>query len=709
MASYRLRNGRLSRTTLACNQLEDRVTPAVLDLTASVGSAGSFGPNGYTGLGVHEGTINNALFQQSLSNTSTGTGIFPAFVRIQHNGTERGYNYDAAGGINPQFDEHTDAPHNRLIQLGDVPVVTISGIAYRTFRLDLKESDGQTNELLSLDELRIFLTASSPVQNAYTDATNKITTADGAFAPIYDLDNPAGVDNPNTVEDESDNWILLDSTLSAGNGKGDMLALIPNSLFTGANSQYVTLYSRFGLHGSSVPGADTSASFEEWSYLTLDDGSGGLTSIVTLEGQKFQDHNGNGVQDPGDGGIAGWHISVWLDSNGDGVKTTDETRDIVTDAGGGWTYSEAVLNSVLADDGSVDGADGADWSASEVNQPGWTQTFGNAGYSGTFTAEDTVPGLDFGNFDNIDISGVKFYDFDADGVRDAGEPGINGWTFGIDTNGDTVPDVFATTAGDSAATGGTFSFTNLGPGTYTVYELNGLTGMWVATTSTTAGPFTASSGINVTTHDFGNIKLAATGGFTLGFWSNPNGKAILQANEGAWRTLLNGLNLRNANGTDFDVPTTGSFANAYAAFRTWILNATATNMSYMLSAQLAATTLDIAYKGLSASTLVYLPGLYGWTSNAQGSSLLTNLYTSGMWTTTGSNVVPLSEVIANANTLLGTNGSIPAGDGLRLYGEALKIVLDGTNNNLNIAFFGLGSWTDTNGNGVIDPGEGFGD
>ena len=48
--------------------------------------------------------------------------------------------------------------------------------------------------------------------------------------------------------------------------------------------------------------------------------------------------------------------------------------------------------------------------------------------------------------------------------------------------------------------------------------------------------------------------------------------------------LLAGLNLRNANGTDFN-PTT------YAAFRTWILAATATNMAYMLSAQLSAMDL----------------------------------------------------------------------------------------------------------------------
>jgi hypothetical protein len=39
-----------------------------------------------------------------------------------------------------------------------------------------------------------------------------------------------------------------------------MLLYIPNSLFTGANTQFVTLYSQFG-----TPGANPSnAGFEEW-------------------------------------------------------------------------------------------------------------------------------------------------------------------------------------------------------------------------------------------------------------------------------------------------------------------------------------------------------------------------------------------------------------------------------------------------------------
>ena len=61
------------------------------------------------------------------------------------------------------------------------------------------------------------------------------------------------------------------------------------------------------------------------------------------------------------------------------------------------------------------------------------------------------------------------------------------------------------------------------------------------------------------------------------------------------------LNLRNANGSHFN-PTT------YAQFKTWILNATATNMAYMLSAQLAAMKLNVLNGFVDGAAVIYAPG-----------------------------------------------------------------------------------------------------
>src|SRR6266480_1881080 len=53
--------------------------------------------------------------------------------------------------------------------------------------------------------------------------------------------------------------------------------------------------------------------------------------------------------------------------------------------------------------------------------------------------------------------------------------------------------------------------------------------------------------------------------------------------------VLNGLCLRNACGS------VQTFTGNYADFRKWLLGATATNMAYMLSAQLATLELDVKY------------------------------------------------------------------------------------------------------------------
>src|SRR5262249_17254785 len=109
---------------------------------------------------------------------------------------------------------------------------------------------------------------------------------------------------------------------------------------------------------------------------------------------------------------------------------------------------------------------------------------------------------------------------------------------------------------------------------------------------------------------------------TLGFWSNKNGYDKM--NDGSSISseiqLLGSLNLRNANGTNFDplcycatgaCPPGGVPANIPAActtataLRSWILNATATNMAYMLSAQLAAMELNVEAGSVSGGALVF--------------------------------------------------------------------------------------------------------
>jgi hypothetical protein len=178
---------------------------------------------------------------------------------------------------------------------------------------------------------------------------------------------------------------------------------------------------------------------------------------------------------------------------------------------------------------------------------------------------------------------------------------------------------------------------------------------------------------------------------TIGFWGNNNGKAVLQAHDPAWRTLINSLHLRNANGTLFTVSTTASFASAFSAFDSWLQGANATNMAYMLSAQLAAMELNVAFEGVSASTLLYVgPGsaINTWSNDGQTSHLMSNLNTgAGAYGLTGTNsagFISLSTLMNDAVTMLSNYGTTTSSNGARLFEESLKIVLDAANNNLAI-------------------------
>jgi hypothetical protein len=132
------------------------------------------------------------------------------------------------------------------ITLGEVPIVVINGVEYREFYLNLNQVSTDSKNQLSLDELRIYL---SPTE-VMTDSSSTSQTFSG-LTTIYDMD--AG------LRSKQDNWIKLNYALNTGTDAGNMVAYIPNSLFTGPSTQFVYLYSRFG-----VTSGTGDAQFEEW-------------------------------------------------------------------------------------------------------------------------------------------------------------------------------------------------------------------------------------------------------------------------------------------------------------------------------------------------------------------------------------------------------------------------------------------------------------
>ncbi len=134
------------------------------------------------------------------------------------------------------------------------------------------------------------------------------------------------------------------------------------------------------------------------------------------------------------------------------------------------------------------------YQVAEIMQNGWTNLT-NLFINVTTNPGSNSTGNNFSNFQNISISGQKFEDLDGDGVKDPGEPGLANWT--IKLNGDQAT---TSTTGD-----GSYLFTNLGPGNYTITEVQ--QDGWTQST-TNPSVINAVSGQNVTNIDFGNYQKA---------------------------------------------------------------------------------------------------------------------------------------------------------------------------------------------------------
>jgi hypothetical protein len=408
---------------------------------------------------------------------------------------------------------------------------------------------------------------------------------------------------------------------------------------------------------------------------------------AVLSGKKYRDDNKNGQwdDDPAEPGLEGWEIN--LDCDEDALDATE-----TTDADGHWSVTTPDADPMA---GTVT------CTVYETQQTGWRQTGntvdqttpsggataclasscnpdpGALKYTVTFPLDEiaAVDGLNFGNIPQGTVTLVKYYDADLNGQRGdaSAEPGIANWR---------ITQAGAASAIRVTGIAGTAHF-SLDPGTYTFTEVQASN--WIQTgntvnQSTTTGGATVCLGsacspsvaafsyLVVIPNDqpstasnlaFGNVCLNGGGGLTLGFWSNKNGGAILSANNNAILNQVLALNLRKADGGRL-----GSVS--LSALQKFLSQASATNMANMLSAQLAAMKANVVSGRVDGSALIYAPGTNG--ANALG-------------------FATVNDVMGEANTLLGTNGTaklvILDGNPLRPRAEALKNALDGANNNRN--------------------------
>jgi subtilisin-like proprotein convertase family protein len=212
----------------------------------------------------------------------------------------------------------------------------------------------------------------------------------------------------------------------------------------------------------------------------------------TISGAVFNDDNGDGVNGPGEGLLG--NFTVYADLNNNGQLDPDDPSTLSNSRFGyvlnGIPIEEAVTLRAIPP-ASVD----TPWELSAQPAP-VTLTF----------AQPSAALQNFGAFRRGSLSGFSYYDVNGNGVMDAGETGLAGWTIYLDRNGDGQPQAAEETATTDAA--GRYVFAGFAPGPYAIREAP--QAGWTPT-APAAGVYsgTLTSGQQLGGFDFGSRPVGA--------------------------------------------------------------------------------------------------------------------------------------------------------------------------------------------------------
>jgi len=443
-----------------------------------------------------------------------------------------------------------------------------------------------------------------------------------------------------------------------------------------------------------------------------------LIRLGSIGGRKFEDLNGDGDDESGIDPGRAWQVTLvhlGLDGQYGGGDDIVLGADVPTNPDGTYLFADLAAGSYR-----VIESFSADYTATTVTfydvvlasaLIGTDVTSVTENCTTTITTTDIfsiehATGKDFGNFKNVFVEGITFQDHNGNGVREAGDQPLSGWTMILNDDGDGIVEdgeAFVVTGSD-----GRYRFSNLGPGAYIVTEATP-PNAWVQTLGEDGyavlvgdvdgdglqGPREVWSGGFVAALDFGNSHIGVENAKTIGFWSNKNGQSLISSGD---LVALRNLHLRKADGSDFDPLAAADVKK----FLVGSASANACNMANMLSAQLLATVLNYRHGFLGSSSSIFTKAdLLSWSGNSQvavsgADYFLNNLDHDG---DTGSyegdssgnineyGFASIEGLIAAANESLDSDRLTISGDSNRVYQEALKIVFDGMNN--NVAIYGL--------------------
>src|SRR5262245_36900169 len=212
-------------------------------------------------------TIGDATFSKTTP-IGAGTGNYDPFLTTHdgnvngqtNDGVAEGFNHDQKSVLD------TDDARTHSLKLSDMSVKLINGVAYYEFRVDLNENNSAAGKLVSLNEFKLYTSASPATLADFNNTTDELGSG---FTKVYDLD--AGGDKTLILKDDN-----------SGSGTDDYSVLIKASAFGNVDPEqtYVTLYVNMGSQSAPEDGG-----VEEWKTGGVADSNNdtsGPTQTVTI-------------------------------------------------------------------------------------------------------------------------------------------------------------------------------------------------------------------------------------------------------------------------------------------------------------------------------------------------------------------------------------------------------------------------------------------
>lgn len=334
-----------------------------------------------------------------------------------------------------------------------------------------------------------------------------ITSGDDVDTADFGVANPASIgdlifaDNDGSTGFSAGDANLdgVTVTLTGGNlGAGNIIEVTGTDGIYGFTGLYpgtytVTVSSTGDLDGdefSTTGGLAQTVAVESGDVVS--DVDFGFAEVSAIGDLLFHDVNGNGVFDGSDVGIENVNITITGTSVG---ASHPGGSTIQTGTNGAYSFTALLPGSYSV---AVDTGD------PQMNAAFGSTTGGNSA-TRTITAGVVVTDADFGYTEPGTIGDFVFTDPNGDGNQ-ADAVALGGVSLELRNSLGAVVDTAT-----SNATTGLYSFTGVAPGDYTVVVVGGLPAGASSTTGGVSFPVTITSGLDVTTADFGFAQPATIG------------------------------------------------------------------------------------------------------------------------------------------------------------------------------------------------------